>query len=243
MGACHGDSTRKPEAAGRNNPQPYCDFWKACSSEAAVIFSRSRLVRPVSRTAHSLARGVFPWRGPQSDTHITIAIRGNESTCHAAGDRHRNRYLSRRARSGSLHPVAGRFDRFRWGPCRNSCICIFRSSHFSSSNLGYRHRCIRVGALRYETALEDPLLAEIGCASRLGAEDRNLRRQSACRIARQQLSPQGWCKSMPAHRLPGLIRFLKQKGSTGAGFFVCWTTSKQTSKAISASIAWHRLRA
>jgi len=45
------------------------------------------------------------------------------------------------------------------------------------------------------------------------------------------------------HIATGHIRFLKQKGWTDAGFFVLLDYIEANSKAISASIAWHRLRA
>ena len=163
--------------------------------------------------------------------------------CHAAGARHRksdNRQAGRGLVLSSR--FAGWFGRFCSG------YAGIPASLSSTEPASRRAILIptpinpSVGALSYETALEDPLLAEIGFAvvSELKTETSTgglLVGALAPSLAARLVQKYSGASSLN----PFLAR--QTMGSIGADCLVCWTTSKQTSKAISASIAWHRLRA
>jgi hypothetical protein len=68
---------KEPEAIGRSKPLPYCDFWSRSSK--LLLSSVNRGWRGLSAELRSHSQSFFPWRGPQTDTHIIVDIIGSES--------------------------------------------------------------------------------------------------------------------------------------------------------------------
>ena len=52
----------QPGAAGRNEPQPYCDFWESRPSKL-LLSSANRGWCGLSAELRSHGQSVFPWRG------------------------------------------------------------------------------------------------------------------------------------------------------------------------------------
>jgi AraC family transcriptional regulator len=153
----------EPEAAGRNKPQPYCDFWKSRSSKL-LLSSVNRGWSGLSAELRSHSQSIFPWRGPQTDTHITVDIGGNESLVTRRATGIVDRYVSRRGTAWLCPPGWGEGSIDVAGELPGILHLYVPASQFSPSKLGINIDESVIGALEYESAFEDPLLAEIAYA-------------------------------------------------------------------------------
>jgi AraC family transcriptional regulator len=151
-------------AANRNEPQPYCDFWLRHGPTKLLQSSMHRGWSGLSVELRAHGKGVVPWRGTQSDTEICVDISGDGSI------------VTRRA-SGIIDRTVGRRDTVWLCPAgwREGSIDIaddqpeimhiyLPPSQFSPSKLGSSVDNLPLGALRFESAFEDPLLGEMARA-------------------------------------------------------------------------------
>jgi len=153
----------EPETAGRNKPQPYCDFWKSRSSKL-LLSSVNRGWSGLSAELRSHGQSVFPWRGPQTDTHITVDMSGSESLVTRRATGIVNRYVSRRGTAWLCPPGWSEGSIDVTGELPGILHLYVPASQFSPSKLGINIDESVIGALEYESAFEDPLLAEIAYA-------------------------------------------------------------------------------
>jgi AraC-like DNA-binding protein len=155
----------QPAATGRNEPWPYDDFWRKHGSVNLLSTSASRgwsgLSAQLCTTVH---KGVIPWRTPQSDIRICIDIRGNESAVTRQAPGVESRIIARRG-TVWLSPPGLQEGSIDIAKDMTGILHIYLPlSHFSPRNFDINIDRSTIGALSYEGALEDPLLAEIGCA-------------------------------------------------------------------------------
>ena len=109
-------------------------------------------------------KGVIPWRTPQSDIRICVDVRGNESLVTRRAPGIESRIVARRG-TVWLSPPGLQEGTIDIAEDMTGILHIYLPlSHFSSGNFEVSIGEASVGALSYERALEDPLLAEIGCA-------------------------------------------------------------------------------
>lgn len=153
----------EPEAAGRNKPQPYCDFWKSRSSKL-LLSSVNRGWCGLSAELRSHSQSVFPWRGSQTDTHITVDISGSESLVTRRATGIVDRYVSRRGTAWLCPPGWGEGSIDITGDLPGILHLYVSPSQFSPNKLGIDIDESATGALEHESAFEDPLLIEIAYA-------------------------------------------------------------------------------
>ena len=111
-----------------------------------------------------VSKGVIPWRTPQSDIRICVDVRGNESLVTRWAPGIESRIVARRG-TVWLSPPGLQRGTIDIAEDMTGILHIYLPlSHFSSGNFEVSIDEASVGALSYERALEDPLLAEIGCA-------------------------------------------------------------------------------
>jgi AraC family transcriptional regulator len=153
----------EPEAAGRNKPLPYCDFWKSRSSKL-LLSSVNRGWCGLSAELRSHGQSVSPWRGPQTDTHITVDMSGSESLVTRRATGIVDRYVSRRGTAWLCPPGWSEGSIDVTGELPGILHLYVPAGQFSPSKLGINIDESVIGALEHESAFEDPLLTEIAYA-------------------------------------------------------------------------------
>jgi len=152
----------QPEAAGRNRPQPYCDSWSRSSK--LLLSSVDRGWSGLSAELRRHCQSVFPWRGPQADTHIVVDMIGSESLITRRATGIVDRYVSRRG-TAWLSPPGWREGSIDITGDLPGILHLYVSpSQFSSNKLGIDIDESAIGALEHESTFEDPLLTEIAYA-------------------------------------------------------------------------------
>ena len=112
----------------------------------------------------TVRKGVIPWRTPQSDIRICVDIHGNESLVTRRAPGVESRIVARRG-TVWLSPPGLQEGSVDIAEDLTGILHIYLPvSHFSPSNFEINVDPAAVGALSYERAFEDPLLAEIGFA-------------------------------------------------------------------------------
>jgi len=112
----------------------------------------------------NICKGVIPWRTPQSDIRICVDIHGNESVVTRRAPGFESRIIARRG-TVWLSPPGLQDGSIDIAEDMTGIVHIYLPlSHFSPGNFDVSIGQVAVGALSYERAFEDPLLAEIGCA-------------------------------------------------------------------------------
>jgi AraC family transcriptional regulator len=109
-------------------------------------------------------QSVFPWRGPQIDTHITVDISGGESLITRPATGIVDRYVSRRGTAWLCPPGWGEGSIDITGDLPGILHLYVSPSQFSPNKLGIDINESAIGALKHESAFEDPLLTEIAYA-------------------------------------------------------------------------------
>jgi AraC family transcriptional regulator len=69
----------QPAAAGRYEPWPHRGVWEHVCPGKLLLSSADRGWSGLSAELCTARRGVIPWRTPQSDIRICIAVRSNEA--------------------------------------------------------------------------------------------------------------------------------------------------------------------
>jgi AraC family transcriptional regulator len=112
----------------------------------------------------TVRKGVIPWRTPQSDIRICVDIHGNESLVTRRAPGFESRIVARRG-TVWLSPPGLQEGLVDIAEDMTGILHIYLPlSHFSPGNFDINIDQAAVGALSYERAFEDPLLAEIGFA-------------------------------------------------------------------------------
>jgi len=146
----------QPVAVGRYGSGHY-------GFEGAVSSSMDRVWPGLS--AHlctNVHKGVIPWRTPQSDIRVCVDTRGNESAVTRRAPGVESRIIARRG-TAWLSPPGMQEGSIDIAQDMTGILHIYLPvSHFSARNFDIDRSVI--GALSYEGAFEDPLMAEIGCA-------------------------------------------------------------------------------
>ncbi|SCB51998.1 AraC family transcriptional regulator [Bradyrhizobium shewense] len=156
--------SEQPAAAGRYEQWPHRGVWDRDCPGKLLLSSTDRGWSGLSAELCTARRGVGPWRSPPSDIRICVATRSNQTI------------LTRRAPGIESQIVAERGTVWLSPPGLQEGAVDFAEdlpeflhiylplSHFSSSNFDTETGESVIYALNYETAFEDPLLAEIGFA-------------------------------------------------------------------------------
>ena len=151
--------------ADRYDPWPHCS---ACEQDCAGTLLRCSAGRSWSGLSAELCtarRGVVPWRTPRSDIRISVALRTNgESTVTRRAPGIESRIVARRGAVWFSPPGLqdGSVDFSQDTP---EFLHLYLPLNCFSSGVSKpgTYQAL-IGALSYETAFEDPLLAEIGFA-------------------------------------------------------------------------------
>jgi len=112
----------------------------------------------------SVSKAVIPWTTPQSDIRMCVDVRGNKSFIARRAPGIESRIVVRRG-TAWLSPPGLQEGSVDIAEDMSGMLHIYLPvSHFSPGSFDNDIGGSAIGALRYETAFEDPLLAEIGCA-------------------------------------------------------------------------------
>ena len=153
-----------PSIAGRNESWPYHSFWEQDCPTQLLLSSAGRGWSGLSAQLCTSSKGVIPWRTPQSDIRICIDVRGNKSLVTRRAPGIESRIVVRRGKVW-LSPPGLQEGSVDIAADMTGILHIYLPlSHFSLGNFESNIDESAIGALRYEKAFEDPLLAEIGCA-------------------------------------------------------------------------------
>jgi AraC family transcriptional regulator len=152
----------QPTVAGRYEPWPHRGVWEYVCPAKVLLSSADRGWSGLSAELCTARRGVIPWRTPQSDIRICIAVRSNEAIVTRQAPGIESQIIARQ-RTVWLSPPGLQDGSVDFSQELPEFLHMYLPlSHFSSDS--FDADVSAVGALRYETALGDPLLAEIGCA-------------------------------------------------------------------------------
>ncbi|WP_316396253.1 AraC family transcriptional regulator [Bradyrhizobium sp. 33ap4] len=154
----------QPTAADRNAPWPYYDFWGKHGPVNLLSTSTDRGWSGLSAQLCSVSKAVVPWRTPQSEIRICIDVRGNNSFIARRAPGIESRIVVRRGIVW-LSPPGLEDGSVDIAEDMSGVLHIYLPlSHFSLGNCDINVDPSLIGSLSYESAFEDPLLAEIGCA-------------------------------------------------------------------------------
>jgi len=159
-----GDLTGKAAATGGYSGFGLEKGAKKYGSAGLLLSSADRGWSGLSAELRNHRKGVIAWRSPQPDTEICVDVCGNGSlvTRRAAGIEDR-----KVASRGTiwLSPPGLQEGSLDIAEDLRGILHIYLSpSQFSPTNLGTNIDDSGIGALSYESAFEDPLLAEIAHA-------------------------------------------------------------------------------
>lgn len=153
----------QPAAADRR-PWPYHDFWGKHGPVNVLLTSMDRGWSGLSAQLCSVSKAVIPWTTPQSDIRMCVDVRGNKSFIARRAPGIESRIVVRRG-TAWLSPPGLQEGSVDIAEDMSGVLHIYLPvSHFSPGSFDNDIGESAIGALRYETAFEDPLLAEIGCA-------------------------------------------------------------------------------
>ena len=165
-------SQERPVVDGRKDSQPGydCDSLESHGPAKLLLSSANRGWSSLSAELWSYSRGVIPWEGAQSDIRIWVDIRGSGSLVTRRASGIVDRTVTQRG-TVWLSPAGWQEGSIDIADDLPEIVHIYLSpSRLFPTALGTED--LSVGALRYETAFEDPLLGEIAkaIASELQAE-------------------------------------------------------------------------
>ena len=160
-------NTYENRAKARQPNAPTCPLEKGrekYGSEGLLLSSVDRGWSGVSAELWNHRKGVIPWRSPQSDIEICVAIGGNDSVVTRRADKIEDRRFASRGTIWLSPPAwqAGSVDIA--GDLQGILHIYLSLSRFSPSHLGATIDEAAIGELDHETAFEDPLVAEIALA-------------------------------------------------------------------------------
>jgi AraC family transcriptional regulator len=204
----------QPAAAGRNEPWPYYDFWGKHGPVNVLLTSTDRGWSGLSAQLCSVSRAVIPWTTPQSDIRMCVDVRGNKSFITRRAPGFESRIVVRRG-TVWLSPPGLQEGSVDIADDMSGVLHIYLPvSHFSLGNFDNDIGESAIGALSYETAFEDPLLAEIGCAIAAELQTETsagslligaLASSLAARLVQKYVTASS-AQSVPRHTVQGLDR-------------------------------------
>src|SRR5262245_60538913 len=151
-------------APGRNEPWPYYGFWEQDCPTKLLISSAGRGWSGLSAQLCTSSKGVIPWRTPPSEIRICVDVRGSESLVTRRAPGIESRIIARRG-TVWLSPPGLQEGSVDLAADMMGILHIYLPlSRFSPGNFDIKFDQSAIGTLAYETAFEDPLLAEIGYA-------------------------------------------------------------------------------
>jgi AraC family transcriptional regulator len=137
-------------------------FWGKHGPVNVLLTSTNRGWSGLSAQLCSVSKAVIPWTTPQSDIRMCVDVRGNKSFIARRAPGIESRIVVRRG-TVWLSPPGLQEGSVDIADAMSGVLHIYLPlSHFSPGNFDIDESAI--GALSYESAFEDPLLAEIGCA-------------------------------------------------------------------------------
>ncbi|WP_167351830.1 helix-turn-helix domain-containing protein [Bradyrhizobium tropiciagri] len=153
-----------PTAERRQEPQPYCDFWQGRGPTRLILSSIDRGWSGLSAELRAHGKSEIPWRGTQSDTEICVDVHGNGSPVTRRATGVSDRTITRRDTIW-LTPAGWKEGSLDIGGDLPGIAHIYLDpSQFSPGKLGVEVDASALGALRYDSAFEDPLLGEMARA-------------------------------------------------------------------------------
>jgi len=154
----------QPAGAPRNARWPYYDFWGKHGPVNLLSTSTNRGWSGLSAQLCNVSKAVVPWRTPQSEIRICIDVRGNNSFIARRAPGIESRIVVRRGVAW-LSPPGLQDGSVDIAEDMSGVLHIYLPlSHFSLGNSAIKVDKSAIGSLSYESAFDDPLLAEIGCA-------------------------------------------------------------------------------
>jgi AraC family transcriptional regulator len=154
----------RPATVGRNESWPYHEFWGKHGPVNLLSTSEGRGWSGLSAQLCSVGKAVVPWRTPQSEIRICIDVRGNKSLIARRASGVESRIVVRRG-TVWLSPPGLQEGYVDISDEMNGILHIYLPlNHFAPGNLAINVDVSAIGSVRYESAFEDPLVAEIGCA-------------------------------------------------------------------------------
>ena len=144
--------------------QPYCDLWQRHGPAKLLSSSRNRGWSGLTAEMWAHGKGAVPWQGARSNTLIWVDLRGNGSLVTRRASGIVDRTVARR-NTVWLSPAGWREGSIDIDDEMPEMMHIYLPpSQFSTSKLGVDIDSSVLGALRYESAFEDPLLGEMARA-------------------------------------------------------------------------------
>jgi AraC family transcriptional regulator len=151
-------------AAGRNEPWPYYEAWGKHVPVNLLSTSANRGWSGLSAQLCSVSKAVVPWWTPQSEIRICVDVGGNKSFITRRAPGIESRIAVRRG-TVWLSPPGQQEGWVDIADDLSGILHIYLPlSHFAPGKLAVNMDPSAIASLRYESAFEDPLLAEIGCA-------------------------------------------------------------------------------
>ena len=152
----------------RHEPRPYCDFWQGRGPTKLLSSSIDRGWSGLSAEVRAHGKSVVPWTGTQSDTEICVDVHGNGFPVTRQASGVSDRTITRRDTIW-LTPARWREGSIDIGGDLPEIAHIYLPpSQFSPGKLGVEVDASVLGALRYDSAFEDPLLGEMARAIEIG---------------------------------------------------------------------------
>ena len=183
--------------------------WDKYGSVGLLLSSADRGWSGLSAELRNHRKGVIAWRSPKSDIEICVAVGGNGSVVTRRAEGIEDRRAASRGTIW-LSPPGWQEGSVNIAEDLQGILHIYLSvCRFSPSNLGTTRDELAIGELNYESAFEDPLLAEIAhaIASELQAQTSAgsllidaLASSLAARLVQSHL------RRSSAHALPRLTR-------------------------------------
>jgi AraC family transcriptional regulator len=149
----------------RNEPLSYCgDFWEKHGPSELLLSSANRGWSCLTAELRSHGKGVIPWKGSQSDTHICLDVHGRKSRITRQASGIEDSIVTARS-TVWLSPPGWREGSIDIAEDLPGILHLYVSpSQFSPSKLGIDIDASSLGALTYEAAFEDPLFGEMAHA-------------------------------------------------------------------------------
>lgn len=148
----------------RHEPRPYCDFWQGRGPTKLLSSSIDRGWSGLSAEVRAHGKSVVPWTGTQSDTEICVDVHGNGFPVTRQASGVSDRTITRRDTIW-LTPARWREGSIDIGGDLPEIAHIYLPpSQLSPGKLGVEVDASVLGALRYDSAFEDPLLGEMARA-------------------------------------------------------------------------------
>ncbi|WP_245334751.1 AraC family transcriptional regulator [Bradyrhizobium mercantei] len=153
-------------AMSQNEPPSYCgDFWEKNGPSKLLLSSAHRGWSGLTAELRSHGKGVIPWKGPLSDTHICVDVHGGESRITRQGASIEQRIITTHG-TVWLTPPRWREGSIDIADDLPGILHLYLSpSQFSPSKLGIDIEASSLGEqLAYDTSFEDPLVGEMARA-------------------------------------------------------------------------------